>query len=117
MCWLVVLHDKGHGVWSNFSRYDEQLVSLCCLDYNFLDEKTFGVVKARQTKLLRHYQSVVHLWKRVSLVSSFLTHSFQIVGNWLVFSAETRSSDILPFQDVERCCLAVVGELFQEVSE
>ncbi|KAG0568443.1 hypothetical protein KC19_6G020200 [Ceratodon purpureus] len=37
-------------------------------------EKTFGVVKARQAKLLRHYQSVVHLWKRIASLAETLRY-------------------------------------------
>ncbi|KAG0625344.1 hypothetical protein M758_2G047100 [Ceratodon purpureus] len=37
-------------------------------------EKTFGVVKARQPKLLRHYQTVVHLWKRIASLAEGLRY-------------------------------------------
>nr|XP_024395234.1 uncharacterized protein LOC112291681 isoform X2 [Physcomitrium patens] len=37
-------------------------------------EKTFAVVKSRQTKLLRHYQSVVHLWRRIASLAETLRY-------------------------------------------
>jgi len=46
--------------------------------------------------------------------STFIFKARDLPWNWLVFLAETQSSDFLPFQDVERCCLAVVL-LYQEV--
>jgi hypothetical protein len=37
-------------------------------------EKTFGVVKAHQQKLLRHYNSVVHLWKRIASLAETMRY-------------------------------------------